>query len=85
MWLRYWPSNDVLPHYRTSGTATGHTLDTQRQPMDRIYDCGFDPRGKTLKQCVDHWESCGKLQCQAKALNWFDLKNELLRTWRRFR
>jgi hypothetical protein len=50
-----------------------------RHPMDYKYRCGFDPEHKSLFECVSHWQTCKSNECQQKAANWADLKEELLR------
>lgn len=67
-----------LPHFRTSFDSQAGT----RHPLDYKYDCGFDPLGKTLKQCADHWRTCKSAECQTKAQNWADLKDEIAISYR---
>jgi len=82
MWLTYPQkrvSNEVLPHFRTTFQKPPRP---QRHPMDEKYLCGFDPFGKTLKQCVEHWQTCRTEICQIKAVTWRDLKDQLIMEWR---
>lgn len=38
------------------------------------YSCGYDPRGKSLKETVQHWASCKSSQCQTMHARWPETK-----------
>lgn len=32
--------------------------------MDAVYRCGFDPLGKSLHECHEHWKRCTHGDCK---------------------
>jgi hypothetical protein len=68
-----------LPHYRTSFVDQREF----RHPLDDKYRCGFDPKDKNLRQCVDHWRKCDSESCTRKFHDYQNLKDELLRAYSR--
>ena len=35
-----------------------------RHPLDKVYACGFDPFGKSLRVCAEHWKGCKNPACE---------------------
>ncbi len=42
----------------------------ENEPRDKPYACGFDPRGKSLRIVVEHWNTCPHRQCKESAENY---------------
>lgn len=42
-----------------------------RHPWERVYHCGFDPMGISLRELVKHWSDCAFPDCKAAlSIHW---------------
>lgn len=47
--------------------------DPIRHPLDRRFQCGFDPLNVPIKAYTAHIRACPDKECQGRRQRWFDL------------
>ena len=44
-----------------------------RHPLDRRFQCGFDPQNVSIREYTAHIRTCRHEECQARCDRWHDL------------